>query len=69
MDTGVHVHGTVMSMVMDTENLKTHGTVMDMDTNFLENRGMDMVTSCNRCPQNSDSIYDRIILVVVLGAK
>ena len=57
-------------MVIVTENLKKkRATVIVMDTNFLENRGMDMVTSCNRCPQNSDSIYDRIILVVVLGAK
>ena len=56
-------------MVIVTENLKKRATVIVMDTNFLENRGMDMVTLCNRCPQNSDSIYDRIILVVVLGAK
>ena len=56
MDTGVHVHATVMSMVMATENLKTHGTIMDMDTNFMKNRGMatGMVTGINRCPPNSD---------------
>ena len=59
MDTGVHVHATVMAMVMGTENLKTHGAVMDMDTNFLENRDMDtsMVTGSNRCPPNFDGYW------------
>ena len=43
MNTSVHVHAAVMAMVMDTEklsnvaeNFENSGTVMDMETNFLE---------------------------------
>ena len=46
MDAGVHVYATVM------------GVDMDVDTEFVENRGVDMDTAWNRCTPNSGTHLD-----------
>ena len=38
---------------MDTEFVENRGVDMDVETEIFENRGVDMDTAWNRCPPNS----------------
>ena len=60
MDTGVHIQATVIDATyfgkrgvdMDMVTKKSVKGDLDIDTKFLENRGVDMYMVWNRCPPN-----------------